>query len=170
MKRNGKDRFFRDHPQSPIAPGDRGSFEGLRYYPVDPAYRYELRLHEYKEKNAVKVRTTHGGERELLLWGEFRFRIGGEDCSLQAFQTDPSQERLFIPFRDETSGLETYENGRYLDLEPEVHRTPEGRWILDFNEAYNPWCEYSDNFVCPHAPSQNWLRASVRAGEKSFAH
>jgi uncharacterized protein (DUF1684 family) len=170
MKRNGKDRFFRDHPQSPIAPGDRGSFQGLKYYPVDLAYCYELQLHEYEEKKAVKVRTTHGGERELLLWGAFRFRIEGEDCTLQAFRTDPSQEGLFIPFRDGTSGLETYENGRYLDLEPEVHRTPEGRWILDFNEAYNPWCEYSDNFVCPYAPSENRLRASVRAGEKSFAH
>jgi uncharacterized protein (DUF1684 family) len=148
---------------------ERGSFEGLRYYPLDPSYRFELELHEHDEKRVVRVQTTHGGERELLQWGEFRFEIGEQACRLQAFKTHPGQERLLVPFQDGTSGLETYGKGRFLDLELKIHRTSEGRWILDFNEAYNPWCEYSDDFVCPFAPSQNWLNPPVRAGERSFA-
>ena len=168
MRRRGKDRFFRGHPQSPIPLREQGTFEGLRYYPVDPSYRFELQLHEHEQKKMVRLKTTYGGERELLRWGEFRFKIGEEQCTLQAYRTDPSVERLFIPFRDGTSGLETSEKGRYLDLEPEIHRTPGRKWIVDFNEAYNPWCEYSDDFVCPFAPPQNWLKAPIRTGEKSF--
>jgi uncharacterized protein (DUF1684 family) len=168
MKRRGKDRFFRDHPQSPIPLPDRASFEGLIYYPLNPVYRFELQLHEHDVKRVVRVPTTHGGERELLLWGEFRFMIGEEPCTLQAFRNDPGTGRLFVPFRDGTSGVETYEKGRYLDLEPEIHRTSEGTWVLDFNEAYNPWCEYSNAYTCPFAPPENWLEVPVRAGERSF--
>ena len=168
-KREGKDRFFKEHPQSPIPPWERKAFKGLSYYPVDPSYRFELALHEYAEKRLVRVKTTNGGERDLVRWGEFRFEADGEEHTLQAFRTDPDAGRLFVPFRDETSGNETYAEGRYLDLEPEIHRTPDGRWVVDFNEAYNPWCEYSDAFECPFAPRENSLRVRVRAGEKRLA-
>jgi uncharacterized protein (DUF1684 family) len=168
MKRRGKDRFFRDHPQSPIPPRQRSSFEGLRYYPLDPSLHFDLDLHEYEEKKILRVEATHGGERELFRWGEFRFEVGKKEYTLQAYRTDPGSERLFVPFRDATSGSETYAKGRYLDLEPEVHRRADGRWVLDFNEAYNPWCEYSDDYVCPFAPKENWLDIPIEAGEKRF--
>lgn len=169
MIRRGKDRFFRDSPQSPIPPQQRSEFDGLRHYPLDPSFRFELQLHEHEEKQVIRVEATHGGTRDLLRWGEFRLKIDGEEHTLQAYRTEPGTERLFIPFRDETSGKETYANGRYLDLEPEIHRTAQRKWILDFNEAYNPWCEYSDEFVCPYAPRENWLTTPIRSGEKSFS-
>ena len=74
-----------------------------------------------------------------------------------------------MPFRDATSGKESYGAGRYLDLEAETDRTADGLWILDFNEAYNPWCAYSKNYVCPFTPPENWLTVPVRAGEKQYA-
>ena len=169
MKRRGKDKFFREHPQSPLGPEERETFEGLNYYPLYPGYRFELELHEHDEKRTVRLEATHGGARDLVQTGEFRLKIGDEACTLQAYQNDPNEMRLFVPFRDATSGVETYNKGRYLDLEPEIYRTTEGKWILDFNEAYNPWCEYSEGFICPFAPSENWLKVPVRAGEKSHA-
>jgi uncharacterized protein (DUF1684 family) len=169
MVRRGKDRFFRDSFQSPIPLKQRSRFDGLRYYPLDPSYRFEVQLHEHEEKRLVTLEATHGGERVLQEWGEFRFRIGREDCALQAYRTDPREERLFVPFRDGTSGKETYAKGRYLDLEPEIHQTTEGGWILDFNEAYNPWCEYSEEFVCPFAPRENWINTPIRSGEKRYS-
>jgi uncharacterized protein (DUF1684 family) len=169
MKRQGKDRFFREHPQSPLSPQRHAGFERLNYYPLDSSYRFELTLHEHAEKKMVRVETTHGGERELLRWGEFHFELADEKCTLQAYQTDPDTERLFVPFRDGTSGLETYDKGRYLDLEPEIHRIAEGVWVIDFNEAYNPWCDYSGDFDCPFAPAENWLETPIRAGEKKLA-
>lgn len=167
--RRGKDKYFRDNPQSPIPTPDRESFKGLDYYPLDPDYRFELELHEHDEKVTARLEATHGGERTVLRRGEFRFSIGGAECTLQAYQTDSREEGLFVPFGDATSSVETSDKGRYIDLKPEIHRTTEGKWILDFNEAYNPWCEYSDGFVCPFAPPENWLDVPVRAGEKSYA-
>jgi uncharacterized protein (DUF1684 family) len=170
MKRRGKDRFFRDHFQSPISPEMREGFEGLRYYPLDPSLSFELEIQEHDEKELLRVQATHGGHRDLLRWGEFRFAVGERRFTLQAYRTDPYSERLFVPFRDATSGSETYPLGRYLDLEPETHRKGDGRWVLDFNEAYNPWCEYSDDYVCPFAPEENWLDIPIKAGEKRFGH
>jgi hypothetical protein len=168
--RRQKDWFLANGLQSPLPAVERGRFSGLAYYPVDPAHRFELDLHEHEDKEVVATRDTAGQVRELWRWGEFRFRLDGEDCVLQAYKTGPSEERLFVPFRDETSGEGSYAAGRYLDLEPDRHMTAEGRWVLDFNEAYNPWCAYSERYTCPFVPPENWLSVPVRAGEKSYGH
>jgi uncharacterized protein (DUF1684 family) len=86
------------------------------------------------------------------------------------YKSGPREERLFIPFRDGTCGKETYGAGRYLDLEPAEHLTDEGKWIVDFNEAYNPWCAYSEDYACPFVPPENRLRVPVRAGERNYEH
>ena len=66
-----------------------------------------------------------------------------------------------IFFRDETSGRQTYELGRYLDIEP----FEEGRHLVDFNRAYNPACAYSPHYNCPVPPSENRLLVAIKAGE-----
>jgi hypothetical protein len=87
---------------------------------------------------------------------------------LQAYKGGPGEDHLFIPFRDETSGQETYGGGRYLDLDATRNCTADGRWILDLNEAYNPWCVFSEDYTCPLVPRENWLAVPVRAGEKNY--
>ena len=84
---------------------------------------------------------------------------------MKNFEFSPSN---WVPFRDKTSGKETYGAGRYLDLEPERQRTAEGKWILDLNRAYNPWCAYSEAYTCPFIPPENWLEVPIRAGEKRY--
>ncbi len=167
--RKEKDDFFGSgHPHSPIPLTERQKFKGLDYYPPRPAYRFELELYEHKDKDVIEVEATKGEMRELIRWGEFRFKIDEKPCTLQAYKSAPGEPRLFIPFRDATSGKETYGAGRYIDLEPTKHRTNDGKWILDFNVAYNPWCAYSDAYTCPLVPAENWLKAPVRAGEKNY--
>ncbi|MCD6356890.1 MAG: DUF1684 domain-containing protein [Anaerolineaceae bacterium] len=166
-ERENKDLFFKQHFQSPIPAGERAGFKGLDYYPPDPSLRFELALKEHKEKEKIKVQDTQGNERIFLRWGEFRFKIGGEKCALQAYKSSPMEERLFIPFRDATSGKETYGAGRYIDLEPEEDYR-DGKWVLDFNNAYNPWCAYSKNYACPYIPPENRIKVPVRAGEKNY--
>lgn len=78
------------------------------------------------------------------------------------------EEELFIPFRDKTNGIETYGAGRYIDLYYERDRTKDGKRILDFNKAYNPWCAYNENYACPFVPPENWLDVPIRAGEKAY--
>ncbi|KXA89808.1 hypothetical protein AKJ57_04850 [candidate division MSBL1 archaeon SCGC-AAA259A05] len=166
--REEKDNFFAESPRSPIPPQERMDFEGLNYYPPDPSYRFELELHEHEEKEKLRIEVTGGGEREYLRWGEFRFEMGGEEQVVQAYKSDPQEEKLFVPFRDATNGKETYGAGRYLDL-GEDECLEEGKWILDFNEAYNPWCAYSEAYSCPLTPPENWLEVPVRAGEKIYS-
>lgn len=167
-EREQKDEFFMAHPQSPIPFEVRFEFQGLNYYPPDPSYRFELELREHANKQIIRVEDTAGGEQDLIRWGEFQFNIGDEECTLQAYLSDPAEPRLFIPFRDVTSGKETYGAGRYLDLEPEQHLTSNGKWILDLNKAYNPWCAYSEDYVCPFVPPENWLQIPIYAGEKKY--
>ena len=77
------------------------------------------------------------------------------------------KDYLFLPFTDATTGNETYDAGRYIDLKIEDTRTPEV--ILDFNKAYNPYCAYvSDIYNCPIPPKENRLPVAIRAGEMKF--
>ena len=164
-ERKEKDKSFAVHGQSPIPPGERAKFKGLEYYPPNADYRFELELHEHSDKKLLQIEDTSGNIRDFLRWAGFRFKVGDEGCTLQAYKSDPREERLFIPFKDATSGKETYGAGRYIDLEYERDHTPNGRRILDFNKAYNPWCAYSKNYVCPFVPLENWLKVAIRAGE-----
>lgn len=168
-ERREKDRFLAEHWQSPIPPEDQAEFRGLDYYLPDPDCRFEVELHEHKDKKTLRMAYTKGEERDFIQWGEFRFGIGGVECVLQAYKNDADEEHLFIPIRDATSGQETYGAGRYLDLESASNRTTDGKWILDLNRAYNPWCVYSENYTCPLVPQENWLTVPVRAGEKKFS-
>ena len=168
-EREKKARFFRDGPRSPVTEELRGDeFPGLDYYDPDPDYRYELDLHVYDDPERVTVGTSAEGERVYERYGEFAFEVDGESVTLQAYRPTDGSDRLWVPFRDETSGEETYGAGRYLDLEPEHHRTPEGTWVLDFNRAYNPTCAYNPAYECPLTPMENWLDVRVEAGERDF--
>jgi len=168
-ERNQKDIFFSNHYQSPIPFEERQQFKGLDYYPLDQDFRFELELHEHEEKKILKIEDTQGNEREFLRWGEFGFKIGDKECTLQAYKGDPQEERLFVPFKDKTSAKETYGAGRYIDLDQDAHYIAEGKWILDFNNAYNPWCAYSNSYACPFVDPENWLNVPVRAGEKKYS-
>jgi len=169
FERREKDEFFKLHSQSPLSSEDRRKFSGLDYYLPDPDYRFELRLLEHAHKDILTIEDTQGNDREYLIWGEFEFTIDNATCKLQAYKSSPKEERLFIPFRDETSGKETYGAGRYLDIDREEHQTPQRNWILDFNRAYNPWCAYSDRYACPFVAPENWLKVTIFAGEKNYS-
>jgi uncharacterized protein (DUF1684 family) len=80
---------------------------------------------------------------------------------------------LFLPFRDATSGVETYGGGRYLF--DTVKNTDGGcleitpgspHVVIDFNYAYHPSCCYDPRWACPLAPPENRLALAVRAGER----
>jgi uncharacterized protein (DUF1684 family) len=174
--RHGRDELFRTHPQSPLSDQARTQFKGLRYFDQDPAYRLHMRVEPADAGDPLEIDT--GGEDGVITYrraGWLRFRLGGEDCRLTVFSLVGYGGGLFLPFRDATSGNETYGGGRYLfdtvkntdglvlDLaaaSPEI--------TIDFNFAYNPSCVYDARWACPLAPRENWLTLPVRAGEKMF--
>ena len=167
LNRIGKDDFFKTHFQSPIPKEERDFFTKLNYYEPNIDYRFELELEEFDHKEIVKIQDTGGNLRDFLKWGKFTFTINGQDCILYAYKSDDTETRLFIPFKDKTSGKETYGAGRYIDIEEERDKLGD-KWILDFNLATNPWCAYSHNYVCPLIPFENILKVEINAGEKSY--
>ncbi|HSJ28561.1 MAG TPA: DUF1684 domain-containing protein [Acidimicrobiia bacterium] len=160
--RDAKDRFFAHAHESPLSHEARHDFDGLRYYDPNPALVFRLSVEE-GDQAEVRVGTSDGAERTYRRAGVLHFEVDGEDVSLTLYST--GHEGYFLPFRDSTSGRETYGAGRYLDLEPNA----DGTVTLDFNYAYNPTCAYDEAYSCPLPPSENWLRVPIEAGEKDYA-
>ena len=165
--RKGKDIFFKQNFQSPIPQEERSNFLKLNYYDPDIKYSFELKLEEFTYKKKVKIEDTGGNLREFLKWGKFTFNVNDRACILNAYKSEETETRLFIPFKDATNGKETYGAGRYLDLYEERDYI-EDRWILDLNIATNPWCAYSHNYVCPLIPFENILNVEIKTGEKKY--
>ena len=165
--RKGKDLFFKQNFQSPIPTEDRTNFTQLNYFEPDLKYRFELELEEFAHKEEVKIEDTGRNLRNFLKWGKFAFEVENTKCILYAYKSEKTETQLFIPFKDATSGKETYGAGRYLDLYEERDKL-ENKWILDFNMATNPWCAYSHNYVCPLIPFENILKVEIKAGEKIY--
>ena len=159
--RRMKDEFFARGGDSPLTDEQRASFDGLRYFDPDPALRYEVALERAPASAPEEVQTSDGSVQLLARAGTVRFSVGGRDAALIAYEQG---NELFIPFRDATSGTDTYGAGRYV----EAHPLGGERYDLDFNSAYNPYCAYNDNWSCPLPPRENWLDVAIRAGEKSF--
>jgi hypothetical protein len=142
------------------------SFEGPKYFPPDERWRVQARLDREAPGTGqhVELQTSVGDLRHMSVYGTFVFSVDGEEQRLTAYQpvpVHPQHDELFVPFRDATSGKETYGAGRYLDIPLE-----EGEeYVLDFNRAYNPLCAYSPRYNCPYPPPQNHLKIRVEAGE-----
>lgn len=166
--RAAKDVAFRTNADddSPIPAAERATFPGLAYYAVDPAYRVPAFLTEDRGSQPVviELQTTQLERQPMRKVGTLGFTIDGTVYTLTAFadEGDLTMSRLFVPFRDLTNGTETYEGGRYLNL----NRTPTGLYDLDFNRAYQPYCVYNKMYVCPVPPRENRLPVAIRAGEK----
>jgi uncharacterized protein (DUF1684 family) len=112
------------------------------------------------------METSTGDEREQYRWGRVQFEVDGQLAELKIY-SDYDGEALFLPFKDQTHGRETYGAGRYLDNHrPGLRRIGADQIELDFNYAYNPYCAYSPNYSCPLPPRENWLAVPIRAGEK----
>lgn len=162
-----KDRFFSEHRQSPIPPEERDDFSGLSYFDPDPAYRVEATVTVPDDPDTVEMETTDGRTVPYRRVVTFSFELDGESHDLHGYRREgEDEESIFVPFRDKTTGQETYEGGRYMELEPERDLTDGDRVTVDFNLAYAPFCAYSETFACPLPPAENWLEAAIEAGER----
>lgn len=161
-----KDAYFRNDPDSPIPRGQRSQFKGLNYYPPDPSYTIPSKLERYDKPDPVMINTSKGTQQAYVKYGSLGFELRGKRLKLYVYKSaeDPFSRSLFVPFSDATSGIETYKSGRYLDLEE--HGGDE--YDLDFNMAYNPFCAYSEEYICPIPPAENRLAVKILAGEKNY--
>lgn len=158
-----KNEFFKDHPQSPLTPEQQATFKGLKYYPENHRLRFEVSIQGYPQKEVVAMMTSTGTVQEYRRWGKFDFQVNGRTYTLQVYRS-LGEGHFFLPFRDATADDETYETGRYLEIE----RLANGKYLVDFNYAYSPYCAYNDNWTCPLTPAENRLPVRIEAGEKKY--
>ena len=158
--------FFKEDPHSPIKESARKKFKGLIYYPIDLKYAMTGSIEKYPTDPKpiyVNLPTNKEREKKYVKYGRFKFKLEGKEYTLQIYRPLGGGD-FFLPFKDKTSGAETYPEGRYLHIEP----IPGGKVLIDFNRAHNPFCEFNEKYTCPFAPKENWLEIEIRAGEKRF--
>lgn len=155
---------MRQSSDSPVPPDKRATFAPLLYYPIDEQYRVPAALKVIRGEAILEMSTSTGAPRRMRRIGTLSFTLKGQPLTLTAFAEadDTRLARLFVPFGDLTSGLETYQGGRYLDLDLKGS----GVYDLDFNRAYHPYCVFNPTYECPIPPKENRLPAPIRAGEK----
>jgi hypothetical protein len=158
--RDEKDQFFKLAPQSPIPADDRDGFHGLSYFEPNEDYAFTVDL-ELVEPIDVQISTTTGDERTYKRVATATFPVEGEDTTVALYSS--GHHGLFLPFRDTTSGSETYGAGRYIDVTPDE----DGTAVIDFNYAYAPFCAFSDRYSCALPPQENWMSVAIRAGERN---
>ncbi len=157
--RANKDDYFRSDPHSPLPYEYRGAFEGLPYFDWNSDLVFTVAV-EPADGSAVTIATSDGAERTYRRAGKVSIDIAGKEQTLTLYDT--GHPGLFLPFRDATSGRESYGGGRYLDLQPDET----GSVTIDFNLAYSPYCAYDDGYSCALPPAENWMSVPVEAGEK----
>jgi uncharacterized protein len=169
--RKKQEEEFRDPKKSPLDKKLRKKFKGLNYYPINLDYRLNATFVKTENPTLFKMKTTTSRLPEYQKYGEVYFKLDGQNLVLEVYQSPEISKRpgyedyLFIPFTDETNGIDTYEVGRYLEF-----RIPSSdRVILDFNKCYNPYCSYGSGYSCPIPPEANHLPLKIPAGEMKYA-
>jgi uncharacterized protein (DUF1684 family) len=159
--RSERDRFLREHYASPLPDEAREAFTGLDHFPPDVSWVIAGE-YEATEPHDVPIPSTAGTDSSYTMVGIVTLHLGESLYLLTVI--DDGDGGQFIPFRDGTSGAETYAGGRYVGIEP-----GSGAGVsVDFNAARNPWCVYDEEFVCPLPPAENWIVERIPAGEKMY--
>lgn len=159
------EEFF-DPAQTPLDSARFAGFGGLKFYPIDEQYKVKATLKHLSNEPVFNLPHSHESSRPYKNYAVATFTLHGKTFELlileQAEKRPGLENYLLLPFSDETNGSETYEAGRYLDLE----KTEAKEIELDFNKAYNPYCAYSNNYFCPIPPPSNHLSTRIEAGVK----
>ncbi|MFP5351755.1 MAG: DUF1684 domain-containing protein [Actinomycetota bacterium] len=164
-----RDEMFLSHPQSPLSDEARAAFGGSDYFAYDDSVRVLGKVEDAPlERHSVP--TSSGEPMELERFARLRFKLYGQELTLDAYWLTGYGGGIFVPFRDRTSGVTTYGAGRYLwdSIKGADLGATQDALLLDFNFAYNPSCSYDDRWACPLAPPANHLPVEVRAGEKTL--
>jgi len=148
--------------------------ELMSFFPIDEKYRITCRFERTPNSQWFRMESSGQIKKNYRTYGTIHFTINDSAATLNIYQsqdlmaTTQYRDHLFIPFTDATSGEETYESGRYIDLD--IQDIVNNKYTIDFNKAYNPYCAYvSGKFNCPIPPAENRLAVAIRAGEKAFA-
>lgn len=160
-----------DYLKSADSPFDKElkvGFAGFSYFAGDRAFCVPASFEPSADRKVFAMPSFNGKTLPFRKYGVFHFQLGGAQRSLSAYQRMdlPTDQRqwVLVPFRDLTTGHESYGGGRYLQVDLPLP----AQLTLDFNRAFNPLCAYKSVFTCPIPPAENWLKMRIPAGEKAY--
>jgi uncharacterized protein len=137
----------------------RTSFPGRLWYEPKHEFRLPARFVAGAPGAKIPIVNVRGEVSDEAVAGKLEFTLDGRHVTLDALDDEGD---LFVIFRDATSGETTYPPGRFISIK----KPADGRWVIDFNRAYNPPCAFSQYTTCPLPPPQNSLPAAIPAGER----
>jgi uncharacterized protein len=147
--------------------------ELFRFFPVDEKYKITALFEKKNDSKWFSMETSGTIRKIFRVYGVLRLVINDTTVRMNIYQSqnlfnsDEYKDQLFLPFTDLTSGEETYDAGRYIDLV--IGDITDNKIVIDFNKAYNPYCAYvSGKYNCPIPPKENDLPVTIPAGEKLF--
>jgi uncharacterized protein (DUF1684 family) len=166
--RADKDAYMRDSPQSPFKRPPAVVFAPLKYFPPDAAWVFQSKLTPYPRQEPVTILDTKGRQREGVIFGYLTLVKDGARHTLRVYRMKVagSADYFAVWFTDRTTGVTTYDVGRYLDFEK--HEDPDHVYTLDFNLAYNPYCAYTSAYGCAIPRKEDRLDLAITAGEKKW--
>jgi uncharacterized protein len=142
----------------------RLEFRGLRWYPPQKSYRVVANFTPYDQPKEMIFDNVLGSQVKMKSPGTLSFELQGQKFELRPVIED--EKKLFIVFRDLTTGKTTYGAGRFLYAE----LPKDGKVVLDFNRAENPPCAFTKFATCPLPPRQNHIKLAIRSGELNYKH
>ena len=161
---------YADPKKSPLMEADLKTFKSLEFYPINSKYFVVAKFKKAKNEKVFEMKTTGARTPKYIKYGTLFFTLEGKAIQLNVYRsidlskTEEYKDHLFLPFSDLTCGKESYIGGRYIDL-----KIPKGNTIvIDFNQAYNPYCAYNHKYSCPLVPLENDLNMEIKAGVKTF--
>ena len=146
----------------------------IEFYPYNESYRCRCSFSKLEKSEEIILNTSSGKQKNYIPYGIVKCQIKREEIKLfvytvSRFINNPLyKDYLFLPYKDETNGEETYGGGRYIDINKSD--ISDNQIIIDFNKSYNPYCAYMDGYNCPIPPRENSLATKIEAGEKAFEH
>ncbi len=144
----------------------------LRFYPLSPEYQVLCTFEKASDSMYFPMPTSGTKAKMARKYGRLTFRLHDTTLHLVVYQLqfllakEETRDDLFVGFTDVTSAVDTYGAGRYIDcVTGDIHN---GKMVLDFNKAYNPYCAYTTGYNCPIPPRENDLPVAILAGEKNY--
>lgn len=163
--RHEKHDFFKNSQGSPFVQ-KQVTYQEVEFFTVKPEFKVSATLDRLSKREVVSITNSDGSVVKYIKFARANFKLQGEDVSLLILKPLGFGNQFLTAFGDETSGETTYGGGRYLDLV--IGKSD--RIEIDFNKAYNPYCAYMADFLCPLPPKENFLSVSIEAGEKNYPY
>ncbi|MCF6287848.1 MAG: DUF1684 domain-containing protein [Proteobacteria bacterium] len=143
----------------------RVNFKGIEYFPLTEKFNLQAKFVPYNPVKEIEIINVLGILSKEQAIGKLTFKIDDKNYQLDVMD---AEDNFYIMFADKTNGRTSYGPGRFL-LVPKP-KQGSNMTTINFHQAYNPPCAFTDYSTCPLPPPQNRLQVYIEAGEKKYTY